>query len=111
MKKYPKMKDSGIKWIGDIPKHWKIKKLKFLGKFITGLTYSPEDVTENNNGLLVLRPVYIYLYQKGHIKVYFPYYNYYLELLNETPPIPDGIPFSCFHLYSRRRKSIETSLK
>ncbi|MCX6077678.1 MAG: restriction endonuclease subunit S [Campylobacterales bacterium] len=23
-------KDSGIEWIGDIPKHWKVKKLKFL---------------------------------------------------------------------------------
>ncbi len=25
------MKDSGTKWIGDIPKHWEIKKLKHIG--------------------------------------------------------------------------------
>ena len=25
------MKDSGAKWIGDIPKHWEIKKLKYIG--------------------------------------------------------------------------------
>lgn len=31
-------KDSGIEWIGEIPEHWGIKKLKFLGKFFGGLT-------------------------------------------------------------------------
>ena len=28
-KKYPKYKDSGIEWIGDIPEHCNIKRLKF----------------------------------------------------------------------------------
>ena len=30
------MKDSGVAWIGDIPEHWEIKKLKFLCNFDTG---------------------------------------------------------------------------
>lgn len=30
------MKDSGVEWIGDIPEHWEIKKLKFLCNFDTG---------------------------------------------------------------------------
>lgn len=30
MKSYPKMKDSGIEWIGDIPEHWIVNKLKHL---------------------------------------------------------------------------------
>ena len=30
------MKDSGIDWISDIPKHWEVKKLKFLCRFDTG---------------------------------------------------------------------------
>jgi type I restriction enzyme S subunit len=30
MKPYPAYKDSGIEWIGQIPEHWEIKKLKFL---------------------------------------------------------------------------------
>ncbi len=30
MKTYDKYKPSGIDWIGDIPEHWKIKKLKYL---------------------------------------------------------------------------------
>jgi len=29
MKPYPKYKDSGIEWIGKIPEHWEIKKLKY----------------------------------------------------------------------------------
>jgi len=28
-KTYPKMKDSGIEWIGEIPEHWNKKRLKF----------------------------------------------------------------------------------
>jgi len=30
MKRYPKYKDSGVEWIGKIPKHWKITKIKYL---------------------------------------------------------------------------------
>ncbi|QUC64379.1 restriction endonuclease subunit S [Nitrosopumilus sp. K4] len=29
MKIYPKMKDSGVEWIGEIPEHWDITKIKF----------------------------------------------------------------------------------
>ena len=27
MKRYPKYKDSGVKWIGEIPEHWEVKRL------------------------------------------------------------------------------------
>ncbi|MCP4022271.1 MAG: restriction endonuclease subunit S [Desulfobacteraceae bacterium] len=27
---YPEYKDSGVEWLGDVPKHWNVKKLKFL---------------------------------------------------------------------------------
>jgi type I restriction enzyme S subunit len=30
MKKYDSYKDSGIEWIGEIPEHWEVKKLKHL---------------------------------------------------------------------------------
>lgn len=49
------MKDSGVDWIGNIPTHWEVKKLKYLGNSIIGLTYSPDDVTDKENGKLVLR--------------------------------------------------------
>lgn len=47
------MKESGIPWIGKIPSHWKIKKLKYLGTARNGLTYSPDDQVDS--GTLVLR--------------------------------------------------------
>ena len=51
-----KMKDSGIEWIGDIPEGWEVKKLKYLGEAIIGLTYSPEDIVDQDDkGTLVLR--------------------------------------------------------
>ena len=30
LKPYPKYKESGIQWIGEIPESWKIHRLKFL---------------------------------------------------------------------------------
>jgi len=27
---YPEYKDSGVEWLGDVPRHWDVKKLKFL---------------------------------------------------------------------------------
>jgi restriction endonuclease S subunit len=38
MKKYEKYKDSGIEWIGEIPEHWEIKKVKHNFSFKTGFT-------------------------------------------------------------------------
>ena len=32
------MKDSGLDWLGDIPAHWKMKRLKFASTLQTGLT-------------------------------------------------------------------------
>lgn len=49
------MKDSGIEWIGQIPENWTVKKIKFLGSFRNGLTYSPDNVTNEEAGTLVLR--------------------------------------------------------
>lgn len=33
-----KMKDSGIEWLGEIPEHWEVKKLKYVAKIKTGRT-------------------------------------------------------------------------
>ena len=41
------MKQSGVEWIGDVPKHWEVMPLKFTGTFGNGLTYSPKDVVDN----------------------------------------------------------------
>ena len=28
--KYPKYKDSGVEWLGDVPEHWKVRKVRWL---------------------------------------------------------------------------------
>jgi len=37
-----KTKPSGIEWLGDIPKHWGVRKLKYLGKCQNGISASAE---------------------------------------------------------------------
>ena len=49
------MKDSGIDWIGSIPEHWQIRTMKSVGYCFGGLTYSPEDICDKEDGVLVLR--------------------------------------------------------
>ena len=31
-----RFKDSGIEWLGEIPEHWEVRKLKYLAQFYTG---------------------------------------------------------------------------
>lgn len=38
-----KMKDCGVEWIGEIPEHWEVKKLGFLGKLQNGISKSSDD--------------------------------------------------------------------
>lgn len=49
------MKDSGIDWIGQIPQGWGVIKFKHLGDVKQGLTYSPSDIVDKDEGILVLR--------------------------------------------------------
>ena len=49
------MKPSGIDWIGDIPESWDVVRIKDIGTYRNGLTYASEDITEDDNGTLVLR--------------------------------------------------------
>lgn len=55
MKKYDTYKDSGIEWIGEIPEHWNSTRLKFLGETLIGIIYSPDNVVNEGEGILVLR--------------------------------------------------------
>ncbi len=49
------LKDSGVEWLGKVPEHWEVKKLKYLGNAIIGLTYSPDDLCDESEGILVAR--------------------------------------------------------
>lgn len=42
-----KFKDSGIEWIGEVPEHWEVKRLKYLVK--TNLKYGANESAEFDN--------------------------------------------------------------
>lgn len=48
-----RMKDSGIEWVGEIPEHWEVKRLKYVIKINSGEGLKSEDIKENG-----LFPVY-----------------------------------------------------
>ncbi len=50
-----KYKKTGIPYCPQIPESWSVKRLKFVGKSIIGITYNPTQVTDAENGTLVLR--------------------------------------------------------
>ena len=52
MKKYDNYKDSGVEWIGEIPEHWDVKKLKFISKICNG---QDQKAVIDDNGIY---PIY-----------------------------------------------------
>ena len=43
MKPYPKYKDSGVEWLGEIPEHWEVKPLKY------SVLINPDVLPENTD--------------------------------------------------------------
>lgn len=43
VQRYERYKDSGVEWLGEIPKHWEVKKLKFIGFIYPGLNGKKGD--------------------------------------------------------------------
>lgn len=41
-----KFKDSGVEWLGDVPKHWELSKLRFLFSFSTGLNITKANLID-----------------------------------------------------------------
>ncbi len=48
-----KMKDSGVEWLGEVPEHWEVKPLKYLGSIIPGYAFNSSDFTKS--GIRVLK--------------------------------------------------------
>ena len=43
LKRYPTYTDSGIEWLGEVPAHWGTSKVKFLGRYVNGYAFKPDD--------------------------------------------------------------------
>ncbi len=64
MKKYKKYKDSGIDWLGEIPKHWKVTRMRYLCDIGTG---GKDTENKEDNGLY---PFYVRSQTVEHISSY-----------------------------------------
>jgi len=43
---YPNYKPSGVEWLGDVPEHWKLCRLKFMAKIKNGQDYKAVEVED-----------------------------------------------------------------
>lgn len=43
-KPYPAYKDSGVEWLGQVPEHWQVKRLKFIATVQTGVAKGKDNV-------------------------------------------------------------------
>jgi len=50
--RYPAYKDSGIDWIGEIPSHWEVRRLKFNASIINGYAFKSEDIGDEGEILI-----------------------------------------------------------
>ena len=44
--RYPNYKDSGVEWLGEVPEHWDVVRLRQLGPLLKGSGASKEDVVD-----------------------------------------------------------------
>ncbi|MGI6722838.1 MAG: restriction endonuclease subunit S [Arcobacteraceae bacterium] len=57
LEKYNSYKNSAVEWLGDIPEHWEVKKLKYLSAIKTG--YTPDTTKSENyseDGIVWVKP-------------------------------------------------------
>ena len=50
MKRYPEYQESGVEWIGDIPAHWRVKRLKYISKILASYVdkhINPDEIQVN----------------------------------------------------------------
>lgn len=79
-----KMKSSGIEWLGEIPEHWIVSKLKFLtSKIVDGAHFTPTYV---ENGVPFLRVTDIQTKEINLDKVKFIPETEHIELVKRCNP-------------------------
>lgn len=54
LKPYSSYKDSGVKWLGDVPEHWQVRRLKHLARLNPSKT---ETASRSGDELVTFPPV------------------------------------------------------
>lgn len=75
--RYPEYKDSGVEWLGEIPKHWEVKKIKYICQILRGkFTHRPRNDPRFYNG-------YYPFIQTGDVAAANKYVTTYKQTLND----------------------------
>lgn len=62
-KPYPKYKDSGVEWLGEVPEHWEVKRLKHIASVL--LSNVDKHMVEGQKGVKLCN--YLDVYNNTHI--------------------------------------------
>ena len=54
-RRYPDYKDSGVAWMGEIPAHWEVRRLKFTSHIVAGQSPPSAAVSDGTDGLPFLQ--------------------------------------------------------
>lgn len=54
--KYPEYKDSGVEWLGEVPKHWEVQAIKKLFQIVGGATPKSENESFWDGDILWVTP-------------------------------------------------------
>ena len=54
-RRYPQYKESRVEWLGEIPAHWEVKRLKFVTHIVAGQSPPSVAVTDGMDGLPFLQ--------------------------------------------------------
>jgi len=46
------MTNSGVRWIGEIPKEWSVSKMQYIADYINGYAFKPSDWSENGKPII-----------------------------------------------------------
>ena len=105
-----KMKDSDVEWLGEIPEHWEVKKLKYVAKVQTGRTpkiqsaeinffengsinwFTPADFNGNDELFESSRKVNLDAVDQNEIEL-FPAHSIYLVSIGATLGKVSFFPF------------------
>ena len=83
---YPNYKPSGVEWLGDVPEHWGITRIKYVSRIFGRIGfrgYTIDDIVDPEDGAIVLSPSNIDIDRLSFAnKVYLSWKKYY-----ESPEI------------------------
>ena len=80
--KYSSYKDSGVEWLGEIPEHWEIDKLKNYCKAFGRIGfrgYNTSDLVNESEGAITISPSNIFEYSMTFNKCSFLRWEKYYE--------------------------------